>query len=147
MHTDRMNRNWNIHEMLDRSSGVITAFVTGRECSKKAEAKFDRTLDHLVQQERASWSRPKASPLGDHIYVIRFEDENRKQLRVFGHFDDKQHCFVMTLSGGEKNDTYYPSNYLDQAASNRTAVEVDFFQRTAGYDGRCDHSNCEVTAL
>jgi len=89
--------------MRDRDAGVITAFVAGRACSKKAAAKFDRTLDHLVQMDKASWSRPHASPLGDHIYVIRFRDENSAQLRVFGHFEDAEHCFVMTLSGTSHN--------------------------------------------
>ena len=129
-----MKKNWNIHELHDRGTGVISEFVAGRACSKKAAAKFDRTLDHLVQVDKTSWSRPHASPLGDHIYVIRFTDENRTQLRVFGHFEDLEHCFVMTLSGGEKDDQYEPSNYASQTQDRRTLVSSDFFGRTSVYD-------------
>ena len=128
--------------MLHRGKGVVSAFVEGRDCSKKAEAKFDRTLDHLQQSDKTDWSRPHASPIGDHIYVIRFTDENRRQLRIFGHFEDVEHCFVMTLTGGEKDDKYEPSNYDDQAKERRLVVASDFSSSTASYNGRCAHPAC-----
>ena len=142
LHTVPMDRKWNIHEMLLRGKGVVSTFVAGRDCSKKAAAKFDRTLDHLQQVDKPSWERPYASSLGDNIYVIRFTDENRRQLRVFGHFEDVEHCFVMTLTGGEKGNTYDPANYDDQASKFRNVVASDFFGNTASYDERCDNHSC-----
>lgn len=133
---------WNIHELIDSSTkvGIITLFF--RSCSKKAQAVFDRTLDHLEQQDKSSWSRPYASPLGNSIYVIRFKDENRSQFRIFGQFNDAQHCFVMTLTGYEKDGEYQPSNYIQKSNTHRNSVQSEFFRETTSYESRCDHMQC-----
>lgn len=135
-------QNWNLHEMLNRNTGVIADFLKSGECSKRGEGKLDRTLDHLVKQEKTEWSRPKASPLSGNIYVIRFSDENKKQLRVFGHFDDDRHCFVMTLTGFEKDDRYHPGNYLERAIGNKVETKTDFFRKTISYNKKCVHAEC-----
>ena len=137
-----MTNKWNLHELLDREQGVISTFVDGKNCSKKAEARFDRTLDHLTQLDKQQWSRPHASPLTNHIYVIRFTDENRRQLRVFGHFYEAHHCFVMTLSGDEKDDKYSPPDYLKRSIEHKELISKEFATRTAAYGERCAHDGC-----
>lgn len=128
--------------MLHRNCGVIDDFIKSKECSRKAEGKLDARLDFLIDQEKIDWTRPEASSLSDGLYVVRFTDENRKQLRVFGHFCDVHHCFVMTLTGYEKDGIYFPSEYLKKSNDNRKFVEQGFFQKTVRYADKCDHEEC-----
>src|SRR4051812_23098902 len=74
------------------------------------KANLDRTLEHLRVQPKDRWSRPHASPLGDHVYVIRFKDQNRTQHRLFGYFDDQHSAFVISVPGIERDDVYEPAN-------------------------------------
>ncbi|WP_419465627.1 type II toxin-antitoxin system RelE/ParE family toxin [Burkholderia diffusa] len=91
--------------------------------SKKARANFSRTRDHLRHQPPEQWDRPHASPLGNHIYVIRFRDENSTQHRAFGHFRSKNDAFVLTNSGIEKDNVYEPSTYRQSADDARGVCE------------------------
>ena len=82
-----------------------------RQLSKRASFNLRRTLEHLRVKPFHFWDRPHASPLGNHIYVIRFKDEQRTQHRFFGHHQAGQTVFVITLYGQEKDNHYEPSNY------------------------------------
>lgn len=97
-----------------------------RNKSVKARAKFQRHREHLAQQPRTEWGRPHASPPGDHIYVIRFADENQTQWRVFGHFHDTGSWFVMTTTGTERDGTYDPKNYAALCLDRRQKCDTDF---------------------
>lgn len=101
-----------------------------KSLSKKARANLDRTLEHLCVQPKTEWSRPHASPLGNHIYVIRFKDENRSQHRVAGHFHNETHLFVMTEPAIEKDDNYDPPNLTELAVHNKAVCDADFNGRT-----------------
>lgn len=134
---------WNLHELVERQQGVVSLFLSDtRQCSRKAKAKFDRTLDHLVQVGKQEWKRPASSPLGNDIYVIRFTDETRKQLRVFGYFHDPHNCFVMTLTGWEKDDQYYPAEYLRILEKQKESLSKNFFHSSQPFDGRCYSPVC-----
>jgi hypothetical protein len=91
--------------------------------SVKGQANLDRTIEHLRSQPEQNWSRPKASPLGNHLYVIHFKDQTGMQHRVFGHFAGDNLSFVMTLTGYEKDDTYHPPNYQSTTDRYRTHCE------------------------
>lgn len=104
-----------------RGTCVIKPWL--RSLSIKAQAKLDRTIEHLCSQPKQSWSRPHASPLGDNLYVIRFKDQTGMQHRVFGHFAGDDLSFVMTLTGYEKDDTYHSASYQLDADQHRTDCE------------------------
>lgn len=130
---------WNYHERLDRDAGVVTAWITESHLSVKAQANLERTLDQLRQMPKPSWSKPApASNIGDHTYVIRFKDVTGKQLRVFGHFFDEHSAFVMTLTGYEKDDVYYPSNYKELAQRHRTTCGQKFHASTIKFRKYCE---------
>lgn len=99
--------------------------------SVKGRAKRDATLRFLQVQPSARWSRPKASAVGDNVYVIRFTDENGFQHRLYGYQDTPHHAFVICFHGYEQNDEYFPVDYTQRVKQCRTAVGEDFFQRTA----------------
>ena len=86
----------------ERGSDVIDEWH--EKISKKGRAKLLRTMEHLVAQPLSEWARPYASPLRDHIYVIRFTDENRTQHRVIGHFHADTLYFILTQPAIEKDD-------------------------------------------
>lgn len=127
---------WNFHEILDRhSKGIVTA--AGRDLGKKGEARLERALDQLRQVPKTSWTRPKASSLGNHIYVIRFKDAAQVQRRLFGHFRDSHYAFVMTLLGYEKDDVYHPSDYKEKSQDYHLACKQDFGRKTQPYGEYC----------
>ena len=105
--------------MLDERGGcAIRPWLA--QVSTAGRANFDRAIEHLLPLPQQEWHKPHpASNIGDNIYVIRFRDENRAQLRVFGHARHHDHSFVMTLNGYEKDDTYYPKGYDRTTADNR----------------------------
>lgn len=120
---------WKFHCFLDhRGKDVLADWH--RTLSTKGRANFARARDQLKDQPKTSWDRPHASPLGNHIYVIRFKDENRTQHRAFGHFADEHHAFVITLYGEEKDGCYSPSNYSERASLNKDVCDRDFAGRT-----------------
>ncbi len=87
-------------------------------------------MKFLAQQPAKSWSRPKASPLGNNSYVIRFMDETGFNHRLFGFFDLSNHVFVICFAGYEQNDQYHPSDYEDRLEKCRREVSMDFDGRT-----------------
>ena len=99
---------WNFHLKHD----IHKDKYFDKTISKKGRAKFDAALDHLSIMAKDKWQRPHASPVNNSKYVIRFTDENRKQHRLFGHFYDKHSAFVITLTGYEKDNVYYPKDYV-----------------------------------
>lgn len=130
---------WNYHERRDGETGVVTTWIAGSHLSVKAQARLERALDQLRQMPKTSWSKPApASNIGDHTYVIRFKDVTGKQLRVFGHFFDAHSAFVMTFTGYEKDDVYYPSNYQEVAQRHRTACDKEFHRATVQFRRYCE---------
>lgn len=98
--------------------------------SVKARAKRDSTMKFLRVQPEQRWSRPQASPLGNHVYVIRFTDETGKQHRLFGYFALEHHAFVICLAGFEKDGRYQPKDYEERTKQCRVEVDPDCLGRT-----------------
>lgn len=94
--------------------------------SKTAKANMRVALQILSFQDKTEWNRPHASSIKNHIYVIRFKDENRTQHRLFGHFHDDRKCFVMSLKGTEKGNKYEPANYNEIAAQRKGICDSSF---------------------
>lgn len=113
-----------------RGIDLIDAWVR-ENLSPRVQGALERTLDHLRQQPLSRWSRPYGSPVGDHIYVIRFVGERRFQWRITGHADEEHGAFVMTTPGYEKDNDYYPSDYKERAGKAKQHVSKDFDKYTA----------------
>lgn len=114
----------------DRGTCALKVWLNDRSLSKAAHASLDRSIDQLSHQPPQNWSKPNpASSIGNHINVIRFHDENRKQHRIFGHFSDSA-SFVMTLSGFEKDRIYHPTNYEGKSGEYRDWCNKDNEHRT-----------------
>jgi hypothetical protein len=127
---------WNFHESLGRAGlGIVSD--AGLDLGKKGEARLERALDQLRQMPKTSWTRPKASSLGNHIYVIRFKDAAQVQRRLFGHFHDPHCAFVMTLLGYEKDDAYHPADYKEKSQQSRLVCIQDFGRKTQPYREHC----------
>lgn len=102
-----IKRRWGFIGYIDRrGKREIADWIAS--LSPKARQNFKRTLEHLSMKEKNSWERPQSSPLGNNIYVIRFQDENRTQWRVYGEHDDDHGCFVLTNFGTERGGEYIP---------------------------------------
>lgn len=119
--------NWRNRDVIDEWHGDLSA---------TARANFQRAREHLSAQPKAAWSRPHASPLGNHIYVIRFKDESRMQHRVCGHFPEDRDFFVMTLPAIEKDDKYEPSNYIQLATTRKNECDAGLNERARGCFGK-----------
>ena len=131
--------DWNFHERLEKTKGVVTEWIKESGWSVKTRANFDRALDHLKALPQPSWHKPyPASKLGNHTYVIRFKDISSAQLRVFGHFFSEHHVFVMTFSGYEKGDEYYPANYEEVADGYCKSCGTDFAASTLAFETYCE---------
>jgi hypothetical protein len=129
---------WNYHERLVKGHGVISTFLSHLSC-KKASARLERSLDQLRPLPKMDWSKPHpASNIGHHTYVIRFKDSSSQQLRIYGHFYDPHHCFVMTADGYEKDDEYYPSNYQESAAAHKRECDGNFVGKTIQFPDYCE---------
>ena len=137
----RMNAavpNWNYHERLAKGKGIVTEWISSSRMDKKTQANLDRTLEQLRQQPQTNWSRPNASCLGDHIYVIRFKSSNGGQFRIFGHFYLLHTSFAMTLHGFEKDSKYHPADYQARTKEYKASCDSDFQAQTRKYRNMCD---------
>ncbi len=127
---------WNYHERVADARGVMSAWK--RQQPVALQAKFDRVLDQLRQMPKSQWHKPApASALGNHIYVIRFTDVTKKQIRLFGHFFDAHQAFVMTFDGYEKDNVYYPAHYQALGSAYKQRCDADFQSCTQQLDQRC----------
>lgn len=115
---------WTFYCRMDRGADVIDEWYM--KLQVKARARFTRALDQLRERPLKDWTRPLASSLGDHIYVIRFKDHSSLPHRVFGHFVGDRAAFVMTVTAIEKDYAYIPSNCKDQADRYREIISNDF---------------------
>lgn len=106
----------------EKGNNIIIDWL--RNLSPKARQNLKRTLEQLATKPRDAWSRPQASPLGDHIYVIHFRDENRTQWRIYGEHDDGHKCFVLTNFGTERGGQYDPPSADCSATAKRRMVDV-----------------------
>lgn len=129
---------WNFHFWSRDGRPESPCDMFSPPLSKKARGRLSLSLDHLAQQPKDEWSRPHASPLGDHKYVIRFKDETGGQKRLFGHFYDAHSAFVITLSGYEKDGQYHPSDYGPRCANCKLECDADFTGHTKPVESRCD---------
>ena len=127
---------WNYHERVDKAVGVVSSWYVKQ--TAVVRAKLDRHLDQLRPLAKTEWGRPRASPLANHIYVIRFSDQDRKQLRVFGHFHDAHAAFVMTFDGYEKDNVYYPRDYKTLASEHKACCDAAFVPSTQPFRDRCE---------
>ena len=139
----------NFHERIDRGTGVISRWIDDSKWATKTRANFDRSIDQLRALPKSAWSKPNpASKIGNHTYVIRFKDVTSAQLRIFGHFFDSHHAFVMTLEGYEKDDVYYPKKYEKMADGYRITCDKDFSSTTVPFETLCaiclqdDNADC-----
>lgn len=118
---------WDYFCYLDhRGNNVITDWLKG--LSKKAQANLKRSLEILECLEIENWHKPNpASLTKNHIYVIRFKDENRKQWRIYGHHNVEKRAFVLSYYGFEKDNKYEPAveqcvaecaNRMEQCSAN-----------------------------
>lgn len=104
------------------------------DLSKKARANRNTAMRYLKVQPSDRWSRPLASPLGDHLYVIHFRDENGSAHRLCGFFDADHHAFVICVTIIEKDGKYKPENYEQRTNQARANVAGAFEQRTTSCD-------------
>lgn len=133
------NGKWNFHSYKDSRTAELVANIFSPPLTRNGKGRMDRSLDRLSQQPKTNWKKPyPASPLKDNKYVIRFKDENQMQRRMFGHFFDPHCTFVITLTGYEKGNVYYPSNYEQKCADLKLECDSNFCSRTSAYDNRCD---------
>lgn len=100
------------------------------EIPKSARASSNVALRFLRQQPLARWSRPKASALGDHLYVIRFKDDSSKQRRFFDFAEPANHCFVICLYRFEKDGKYQPADYLVRVRETQRDLGANIVNRT-----------------
>jgi len=128
---------WNFHFYPPDESLTSLYDLFRPPLSKKAKGRLSLTLDHLAQKRKNEWSRPQASPLGHSKYVIRFKDENNAQKRLFGHFYDDHDAFVVTLSGCEKDDRYYPVDYDSRSTDYKVICDANFNTETIPVENRC----------
>jgi len=132
------NSSWNFHELSDRKIGVITKWIKDAKWSVKTRANFDRSIDQLRHVSKMNWSKPNpASKIGDETYVIRFKDVTSMKLRLYGHFFEPHKTFVLTTTGYEKDNVYYPENYEIVAQSHRTICDKDFRNTTIPFEETC----------
>jgi len=106
----------------EKGNNIIIEWL--KNLSPKARQNLKRTLEHLAAKPRDAWSRPQASPLRDHIYVIHFKDENRTQWRIYGEHDDEHKCFVLTNYGTERDGQYDPPSADCSDTAKRRMVDV-----------------------
>jgi hypothetical protein len=123
---------WEIRCFL-RESGRNECAKWHQNLSTRARVKLRVRLAYLRAQPESRWQRPEASPLGNHVAVIRFTDENGTQHRLTGYFDHKHHAFVICVLGVEKDETYTPADYEQQTHSRRSEVGERFAERTAAW--------------
>ena len=80
--------------------------------SIKAKQNLKRALQILSVLPIQDWHKPQPSSKikdANHIYVIRFNDENRTQWRIYGFHDVNRNVFVKTNYGTEKDGKYKPA--------------------------------------
>jgi hypothetical protein len=101
-------RIWNYRCYVDhRGKNPVGEWLSG--LSKKAQANLKRSLEILSCLEMTDWHKPNPASLTEnHIYVIRFKDENGTQRRIYGHHDTQRKVFVLSTYGIEKGNKYDP---------------------------------------
>lgn len=126
----------NFHERVDRGKGVIAKWLTA-DVSIAAQGRLEFAMDQLAQLPRQDWTRPHASAMGNHTYVIRFREVGGGQLRIFGHFSAHHSAFVMTFNGYEKDDVYHPSDYEQRTVRYKDACAKEPRKFSVSYRDQC----------
>ena len=92
------------------------------DLSIKEKQSLKRALEILSSRPISDWHKPNpSSKISNHIYVIRFVGDNRKQWRIFGFHDSQQQNFVMTHYGTEKDGQYIPDGSIISKKSEKFA--------------------------
>jgi hypothetical protein len=94
----------------EKKEVVVFKWISG--LSVKAKNNALRQMEILLQQPQENWHKPlPASKIKgyNHIYVIRFNDENRTQWRIYGFHNQIKKVFVMTNYGTERDGKYKPT--------------------------------------
>lgn len=102
-----------------------------RRLSASGKASRDVNMRFLSHQPLERWTRPHASPVGDHVYVIRFHDESRSQHRLIGYFAPEYRSFVICVAALEQDNQYHPADYVDRTIQCRASIGSAFIERTA----------------
>lgn len=138
--TSATHSSWQFRCKIDhRDRCVIKPWLA--KLSTAGQASLDRTVQHLAPLPQEVWTRPQASKIGDNIYVIHLRDENRTQHRTFGHFHPSDHSAVLTLTGYEKDGTYFPDNYERITAEHRTSCDANHDRLTI----RCRYADAAIS--
>jgi hypothetical protein len=98
--------------------------------SAKARANRDVKMRFLKVQPLSRWTRPTASPLGKHLYVIHFQDENGSAHRLCGFVSIEHHAFVICVTITEKDGKYNPTDYEARTLQAKNHVDGAFNERT-----------------
>lgn len=98
--------------------------------SLKGRVKRNTALKYLRVEPLSRWVRPEASPLGNLLYVIHFNDENSTAHRMCGFIDLAHHAFVICATMIEKDGTYNPNDYEARTLSSQIDVQADFDKHT-----------------
>ena len=119
---------WTLMEyQLFNGKGAITKWL--RKCKKVdgyAELEFENILGILLPLKKELWDLPeyRAKMVNmEDIGEIRFENKQRKQLRVFGFFEEEKMQYVLLLGAvKEGTDDYEPNGAKATAMSRRDDV-------------------------
>ncbi|MDD2865543.1 MAG: hypothetical protein PHC99_12585 [Methylococcales bacterium] len=115
----------------NRGESEVVDFI--KSLSVKAKQNLKRALQILSVLPIQDWHKPNpSSNISNHIYVIRFKDENRTQWRIYGFHDVQRGFFMMTNYGTEKDGKYKP------AVSKCAELSTERMQLCSGND-RASH--------
>lgn len=120
---------WRIYWYLtDSGRNVFSKW--DEKLSVKARVKRNTALKYLRVEPLSRWTRPEASPLGNHLYVIHFNDENSTAHRMCGFIDLEHHAFVICATIIEKDGIYIPDDYEKRTLLAKENVLGDFDKHT-----------------
>jgi hypothetical protein len=89
---------WGYKCFKDQRNKVIIVDWVKKELSPKAWQYLKRSLENLAKRPISEWHKPNPSSkisTSNHIYVIRFKDENRTQWRIYGFHNHEKSMFSL----------------------------------------------------
>jgi|GEM_PF-4566472 len=122
---------WWIYRCYRRSNGGNDIVPLLMKLTARGRANARRAMEHLQQKDAQWWERPHASHIRgeNHIYMIRFRDENRTQWRILGFHEHAMSVFVLTNTATEKDGDYEPATYGSIASERRKECLADWDRR------------------
>ena len=116
---------WKIYWFIP-SSGRNNFAKWDAKLSLKGRIKRNTALKYLRVEPLSRWTRPEASPLGNHLYVIHFSDENGAAHRMCGFIDLSNHAFVICVTMIEKDGKYNPDDYEARTLKAQLEIQSQF---------------------